>query len=186
MLPVNGLSLADELWEPASLNAVHLAFLRAEWHKYPDHIRAQYNKLLESPALGDANEDQIRFQLLAATRNPLLQHIPSDTAWFTVSHLRRRHFTELLVINHSHWTSTADRNELLKVVLRRPEPLSGQPTSWAAPILWGHSKAGPFTILEGNHRLTALAGSTDTPETPLVVYIGLTNNKCHWHLPDHE
>jgi hypothetical protein len=186
MLQVNGLSLAGEVWEPANLNAVCLVFLKAEWYKHPDNSRGQYSNLLESPALGDANEDQIRSWLLAKTRDPLLWYIPSSTDWFMVKHLRRRHFTELHVINHSDWTSSADRNELLKVSRRRPEPLYGPSTSWASPILWGHSKAGPFTILEGNHRLTALAGSTDSPEMPLIVYIGLSKSMCHWRLLDHE
>ena len=137
-----GMSIAAEFWEPADRNAVHLAFLRAEWHKYPDHIRVKYNQLLDSPSLGNVSEDELRYQLLAASRGPLLQRIPRDTEWFRVSHLRRQHLTELLVINHAHWISSTDRNELLKVVERRPEPLNGEPTSWAAPILWGHSKKG--------------------------------------------
>ena len=186
MLPVKGLSLAEELWEPANLNVVVLAFLKAEWNEYTEDIKIQYSKIIESPTLGDVNEDRIRSQLLAARRGPLLSHIPSNTSWFMVSHLRRQHFSELLVINHSHWTSSEDRNELLKVVSRRPEPLKSHPRSWATPILWGHSKAGPFTILEGNHRLTALASSAETLEYPLVAYIGLAQSKCHWHLPDHE
>lgn len=52
------------------------------------------------------------------------------------------------------------------------------------PILWGHSRAGPFTIPQGNHKLTALSGSPHPKDFALAVYVGLSSAACYRHLPD--
>ncbi|HEY6641085.1 MAG TPA: hypothetical protein VIZ63_02995 [Povalibacter sp.] len=176
--------LAEEHWSSASYDDVVLAFLEAEWGKYPEPIRTQCAGLIVSPSLSSERENRIRAKFLWALREPLLTHVPGDTRWFAVTHLRRQHFPELHAINHPAWTSPNDRNELLNVACRRPERLKSEPSAWAPPILWGHQKSGPFTILEGNHRLTALAGSIDPPEFSLAVYVGLSDGKCLWHRPD--
>lgn len=180
-----GLSLSNERWMPVDFNRVVYDFLKAEWHQYPVELKGQHLGLVESPKLGDGHEDQIRLQLLTWRRRHLLSRIPGNTVWFAVSHLRKRHYSQLLAINHHDWRSPDDQNELLKVAVRRPEPMKSHPSTWATPILWGHSMSGPFTILEGNHRLTALAGSPEAGDYPLPVYIGISVSSCYWHLPDH-
>jgi hypothetical protein len=51
------------------------------------------------------------------------------------------------------------------------------------PILWGHSKAGPFTIIEGNKRLIAYAATGETTIN-IPVLIGLSPMRCLWHILD--
>jgi hypothetical protein len=100
-----------------------------------------------------------------------------------VKYLRGCHFSQLRAINHVDWNSPDDRNELEKVALRVPIVWAGRLSGWE-PILWGHDRNGPFTILEGNHRLNALAGSSDRVHCELVTYVGLSAGACGWHRPD--
>ncbi len=110
-------------------------------------------------------------------------HIPLDTTWFKVEYLRRSHFPELRAINHKDWTSPNDENELEKVALRATEVCWEQKDEWS-PILWGHDRKGSFTILEGNHRMTALSRSEDQAGVTLVALVGLSPHPCLWHRAD--
>ncbi len=50
--------------------------------------------------------------------------------------------------------------------------------------LFGRSPGGPFTILDGNHRLLALAHNVlvqAMPMEPLDVHLGLSFGPCRWH-----
>ena len=112
--------------------------------------------------------------------------MPPDTAWYVVQHLGACHFWNLRNINHPGWTPHSDTNELLETARTRPEAMrSGAvPAEWQ-PILWGHERIGPFTILEGNHRMTALAGAPDRFQTlRMVAYVGLSAELCGWHRAD--
>jgi hypothetical protein len=101
-----------------------------------------------------------------------------------VCSLTNASLTELHVVNHSHWVDPGDDNELLKVATRKMFTLSSDPNEWDTPILWGHEQTGPFTILEGNHRLTAYA-ATSREDLRIPVFVGLSSTACYLHLPDH-
>ena len=180
---MNANAIAGEVWTPTTYDHVVLAFLRAEWEKFPAELKARMGSLVTSPSLSVSNENSLRMCLLNKLREPLLQRIPDDTNWFEVKYLRRPQLHELRVINHSDWNSTSDSNELPRVAVRRPESLTSDASTWPNPILWGHTKGGPFTILEGNHRLTA-SGRGCPVDFKIPVYLGLTSKKCCWHLPD--
>lgn len=50
--------------------------------------------------------------------------------------------------------------------------------------LFGRSPEGPFTILDGNHRMLALAHNVlaqRMPMEPLDVHLGLSFGPCRWH-----
>jgi len=50
--------------------------------------------------------------------------------------------------------------------------------------LFGRSPEGPFTILDGNHRMLALARNVlaqRMPMEPLDVHLGLSFGPCRWH-----
>jgi hypothetical protein len=116
-------------------------------------------------------------------RRPLLWHIPPDTTWFKVQHLRREHYRVLRPINHLSWISPNDENELEMAALRATEPCWEPRDEWS-PILWGHGRTGPLTILEGNHRMTALARSENLDGIALVAFVGLSAHPGLWHLAD--
>ena len=115
----------------------------------------------------------------------LLGRVPGDTQWFDLKFLREEHFGHLRAINFSDRNSPEDMNELEKVALRRREPLLTPVAGWERPIPWGHERSGPLTIIEGDHRLSALAGTVVARRSCAIpVLVGLSPSLCHWHLPD--
>ncbi len=177
--------LRGEQWTTVSANAPVLAFIKAEWDKWASTTRWIDRRLVSQPNLNDHAENQLRVCLLSIVRGGLFQHLPQDTEWFEVRLLRREHLGQLRVIGRCGWDDPGDHNELIRVASRRPQPLQKSVTSWDPLLLWGHGKEGPFTILEGNNRLTAFAASA-TPEMILNLscYIGLSTKPCYWHLAD--
>jgi hypothetical protein len=177
------MSLKAKEWTPVPLHKVVLAWLRAEREKLV-HPPNDVAELLDAADIIDADQNRKRLRLLYGYRYPLLLEVPPDTEWFEVARLTDAEIPELRAINHQEWTDADDQNELAKVAARkRLPPLRSEPSSWESPILWGHDRTGPFTILEGNNRLTAYARSgracLDIP-----VLVGLSPLKCHWHLLD--
>jgi hypothetical protein len=177
------MTLAAKNWLPISIDEVVLAWQRAErhWFSNDPHSTAHLDAFLNSPDLEDADQNRERRRLLDLIREPLLRWIPADTEWYRVDSLTE--FGELRAIFSAPWTDLArDRNELLLVGRRRNLALTSDPASWDMPILWGHQKQGPFTIIEGNKRLAACADSGKALN--IVVLVGLSSLTCRWHLPD--
>jgi hypothetical protein len=180
---MENLALAAESWTPVPKDAVILSFLRSEWGK----IRANASRaLIDNTDIDDRFQNNARTKLLWDIRGGLIRDIPGDTAWFAVRFLRQRHLDELHAIRFGEWNGPDDLNELRQVALRRPESLrvGSNIESWE-PILWSHSRDGPFTVLEGNHRLTALRGSSQIHDFQMVTYVGTCASMCRWHRPDH-
>ena len=178
--------LSDELWSSVSADEAWLAFLKTEWDKWAPLTQWVDRRLVMQPNIEDGVENHLRASLITALRAPLVRRIPSDTLWFKVSSLRDEHLPELRVIGRCGLDSAGDRNELLQVAKRKPQPLiKSQMPLWDAPILWGHGKEGPFTILEGNHRLIAYASSNRRAAAlSMPCYVGLSSQPCYWHLED--
>jgi hypothetical protein len=175
--------LETELWNPVGIYPVHLAFFQAEFAKLPGKMPGD-EELAEHPDPGDPAQNERRRTLLYGWRGPLLNRIPDSTTWYEVRYLREGHLHQLRAINFPEWNSPKDRNELVKVARRKPIALTEEPHRWRAPILWGHDRRGPFTILEGNNRLTAYATLSRRPPLQLAVYVGLSVDRCCWHVPD--
>jgi hypothetical protein len=162
-----------------TLHCVVLAWLRAERHKWASKRPA----LLDDPDLDSPTENRHRLRLLYAIRGFFVMEIPPDTVWYEVRNLQHAHLGELHAIDIAGWTDRADRNEIVKVAMRKPSPLRKPPPEWELPILWGHSRAGPFTILEGNTRLSAYAGS-GLSDLDIPILVGLSPMMCLWHIHD--
>jgi len=165
------------------MHHVTLSFLRSEWGKWSIATLTWDTGIVTHADLNSPIENNIRALLLWQIRGALLERIPADTQWFEVRHLRENHFWQLHAIRHQDWNSPADKNELEKVALRKRARWRGCTGQWE-PIHWAHERSGPFTILEGNHRLSALAGSADRRDCNLVAYVGLSPQRCHWHRLD--
>src|SRR5579871_2188623 len=176
--------LTKEQWAATTIHAPLLVFLKAEWDKWARMTRFVNRDLVSQPNLNDDAENHLRACLISAVRGPLLQQLPQDTQWFEVKWLRHEHLDELRVVGRCGWDDVNDENELLKVAARKPQKMLKETASWDPPILWGHSKAGPFTILEGNNRLTSYASSAGTRDLQVLCYVGLSPNPCVWHLAD--
>jgi ABC-type phosphate transport system substrate-binding protein len=116
-------------------------------------------------------------------RNAYFFEIPPDVEWYKVENLTDEDLDQLYVVNHATWRDAADQNELLKVASRRRAPLTMDPSNWESPVLFGHDEKGPFSIIEGNNRLTAYAASR-TNDLNIPVYVGISELKCVWHVLD--
>jgi hypothetical protein len=177
-------SLADERWSSASINDVVSELLLAERGKLPQLLPPHLVKALEAPDLIDPAENRLRLRVLYYYRRWLMGEIPPDTAWYEVRFLSERHIDELLVIGRCGWDDPSDRNELRRVASRRPQVLHSAPGTWRKPILWGHDASGPFTIIEGNHRLTAYESAPNPAPFQIPALVGISPTYFNFHLPD--
>lgn len=179
-------SLSGQKWEKVTINQVHHAFLKGEFDNciktFGKHAIENKN-LIDNPDFSNESQNCKRSFLLCF-RAPLLFQIPCSTIWHRVSLLEQNHLDELIVIGRCGWDDLRDQNELLKVAKRKTEKMNSVPSEWDPLILWGHTKEGPFSIIEGNHRLVAYAASHNRPSLGIPVYIGLSADYCLWHLPD--
>jgi hypothetical protein len=110
--------------------------------------------------------------------------IPPDTKWYEVQSLTENEIDELYVsARHTQLWDQAG-NKLDRVATVAPEQLKSAPDSWARIVLWGHGRAGPFSIMEGNHRMLAYACARPRPPLDIPVYVGLSPSYCFWHYAD--
>ena len=174
--------LSDETWEPVSVHRVVLDFIRGEPHYWqpilPDHL----HHVVHDADLDDGGQNSLRWRLLYSYRRYLMGEIPPDTEWYEVRALRDEHLPELLVIARSGFFEgpafdLPSAGTHLQLALQTP------PEAWMPPILWGHDRDGPFTVLEGNNRLAAYARSP-SGALGVPVYVGLSPTPCYWHALD--
>jgi hypothetical protein len=178
------MSLANMTWSRVSVHEVVAEFLRGERHRFEQILPSTEMALIDAPNIRDPHTNHKRLRYLLSSRRHLIGEIPPDTRWYAVQNLTDSELSELHVIARCGWDHPDDRNELLQVALRRPCALTNQPGSWARPILWGHEKAGPFTILEGNNRLTAYASQGRPPGLMIPALVGLSPTPCCFHIFD--
>ena len=175
------MALANQQWRPISVYEMVCEFLRSERHKFPGE-RLTY---IDAPHLHDPLANHARLRMLYRIRAGLIGEVPPDTQWFNVEVLSENELGELLVIGRCGWDDDAkDSNELLKVAIRKPQKLTKPFQSWPKLILWGHDRTGPFTILEGNNRLTAYVSTACGSGLRIPVIVGLSPTPCAWHKPD--
>lgn len=197
----NDSSLAVEDWFEVPFDDVVLAFLRGEAHRF-EKLTDDACRLIRTYDPQSKRDKLGRCILLSTRRGGLFDGIPPDTRWYRVEYLRNDHLDELLVMREPNWIDETDRNALgdvaiRKMIPRRPAPTdrgdthsileyySDDPEQWQSPILWGHSNAGPFTILEGTHRFAWYYREAKAyPDFKNVAYVGLSDRLSHWHLPD--
>ena len=186
------MALAMKKWTPVSVYRVIAAFLIAEretnvQQRFVDPgliSAAEVARLLDAPNIDNPEENFFRMRMLYRIRNVFFGEFPPDTVWCNVENLTDAELSQLHVVGRCGWDDvTHDRNELLQVVQRREEPLQAPPDRWGPIVLWGHTRTGPFTIVEGNHRLVAYAGSARA-ELDIPVLIGLSNNNFFFNLAD--
>jgi hypothetical protein len=179
------MSLANMAWSRVNVHEVVAEFLRGERHRFEQILSpAAMASLIDSPNIRDPYANHNRFRYLLLSRRYLIGEIPPDTRWYEVRNLTDNELSELHVIARCGWDHADDRNELPRVALRRPSTLTDQPGSWARPILWGHKRAGPFTILEGNNRLTAYVSQGRQSGLMIPTLVGLSPTPCCFHIFD--
>jgi hypothetical protein len=185
------MTLDDMQWERVSFHRVILAWVRAERDEYAkffaqlgaDFWPAGFDALLDDAGVDSDEANRARLRLFYQPRLVFLVEIPPDTVWYKVHNLRHTQLNELRTVNYGDWKNPAEKNELLKVAARKNLDYKKPWNEWEPPILWGHDSKGPFTIIEGNNRLTGYAGSRHT-DLDIPVFVGLSPTSCHWHIID--
>jgi hypothetical protein len=178
------MSLVNMKWTRVTVHNVVAEFLQSERWKPAGVLAPQCMNAVDTPNTSDPVENHLRLRLLYYFRCFLFAEIPPDTEWFEVRYLTDNELNQLRVVGRCSWDDRADQNELAKVAARRPEKLNSPPTSWGRLILWGHDRQGPFTILEGNHRLVAYASTSPLPGLSIAVLVGLSPTPCFFHILD--
>lgn len=173
-------------WPEVSVNEVHWAMLHSEFDlklspAYRQRLLAAHPGIVSRPNFSDRNENLNRYVALLSIRGNLLQWVPASTKWAR-TRLSSAHVDRLRVFGRVEHASPHDQNEVSKVAARVDWTLTAPPSQWKPVVLWGHDQGGPFTILEGNHRIVSAVRS-NTP-FDIEVYVGLSPDFCYWHLPD--
>jgi hypothetical protein len=187
------MSLADKQWNIVNVYQVIAAFLFAERQNNVQKLvidrgfmsAAEVDRLLNAPDINNPDDNYFRLRMLYFCRNSFFGELPPDTVWHEVKYLTDAELGELYVIGRCGWDDPNhnDRNELFNVATRRADQLDTPPDQWRPIILWGHNSAGPFTIIEGNHRLVAYARS-GLSGLRIPVHIGISKNNFFFHLAD--
>ena len=154
------------------------------------------------PDLEDAAENDLRRALFFIRHGALWRELPKDTQWFEVE-LRKQDLPRLYVFPRAHWRKLAGGNfgltevvmhitiessnnvadEAFRAKIRSLRDLIAQDAELGAVLLIGRNESGPFTILDGNHRLAAgLMLSSDAVEN-FRVFCGLSPQmtRCCWY-----
>jgi hypothetical protein len=180
------MAVADLKRSPITIHHVVLEFLRGERTKIK---LPQGTPLLDGPNLSDPIENHQRLRLLyhpqKLARFIFMLEIPADTCWWEVHGLTQNELDELHVSARHTKDWDVGRYKLKNVAAAVQIPLTSPPSSWPGRvILWGHDWKGPFTIMEGNHRLLAYAAAHTRPPINLDVYVGISPSFCFWHCDD--
>lgn len=160
---------------PMKEDEVIAGFLKNEFFRPEfDRYREQFHDLVWSPDFSDARENKLRRALLFLRRGRLWRELPADTEWWEVE-LEPKALSELRVFPRNHWLRFAgDGFGLTEMIGRiRPwveanpaQPFAAKLRSLMADfsvsdkhggpvLLIGTAASGPFTIIEGNHRIAA-------------------------------
>lgn len=176
---------SGKIWKRTSVHAVVLEWLRGERHRieaaFPDdRARAAILDCIDRADLASALQNRMRLRMLNILRLELIVEIPPDTSWYVVSGFGHDYIMGLHVICGAEWADGSGDYRIGAVAARRQITLRGGPPFPAMPILFGTTKDGPFTIIEGNHRLVAYAGSGQTDFFGPVM-IGISPTDCVWN-----
>jgi hypothetical protein len=180
---------------------VYCQFLRSELHTFRDCAAYAYlASLAANPDLGDADQNAARNLFLHSKRGSLLKELPWSVEWHSATTEPGDFKRFRLIGGDCGWDDKAADNMLCDVRFpsafdkekqRKIEEIS---TSLAKPdfdrtlILIAKTKDGPFTIIDGNHRATAMmalkrAGSL--AESDVKAYLGVSPqaDQCRWYAP---
>jgi len=188
--------------ELSSAEVMH-EFLLSEWYK--DWFRQFEAQGIDPLSLNptDLKDAESITTLLSTMRGPILAHLPNDIEWKT-GELEVGDFEDLFVIREAGWANTFGANKSLKEVAGQirltqketggvniPQILEiknaiGMSQFEERMILIAAREAGPYTILDGNHRAVAFqmdadeTGSTAHLPTEVILGVSKAMRGCAW------
>lgn len=153
-----------------------------------------WRRLLEEPDLQNPKENRARRHLLFSLykRGTILAALPQETQWAQAEIADSSDLSNLFSIHDSDRNPTGLLSTLAPRFRNEPSYLYRPPEEWAALIVWCHDpETGPFTILEGNHRMIGFFNAFhEEPSLTLVgfssIYVGFCDQPCSYHPPDVE
>jgi O-antigen/teichoic acid export membrane protein len=175
-------------------------FQSPEFQKFQE-IGAQ---LVSTPALQDAHENRLRRALLFVRHGSLWRELPRGTKWFEAE-VRTADLHRIRVFPRAHWRKLAVGDFSITQVAQRivddrfrdraPEAFRAKIKDLldhlqeddaaiaGAVLLIGINESGPFTILDGNHRLLAATLARPEAVDRLRFFCGLSPrmNRCCWY-----
>ena len=161
---------------PVDENEVIAEFLQSEFfqQEYKEY-RDTYASLVSRPDLSDDRENAVRRALLFHRRGRLWRELPDDTEWWEVE-LEPEAVKRIRIFARNHWLRYGAPTFLLldtvetvrsRIAHHSRDPFIGKLRSlstemaedaeYSSVILISINDSTPFTILEGNHRMTAAA-----------------------------
>jgi len=160
------------------------------------------DRLVTTPNFEDRSENQVRRALLNIRHAALWREIPRDTRWYEAE-IRIQDLPRLRVFPRAQWRKLALGDFGITGVARRVlderyreyateefrdkiHDLRGQMHQGSVPeavLLIGLNDRGPFTILDGNHRLVAAMLVSPDLLAQFRFYCGLSPNmnQCCWY-----
>jgi O-antigen/teichoic acid export membrane protein len=161
-------------------------------------------RLVTTPALDDASENRVRRALLFVRHGPLWRELPPGTEWFRAE-INAADLQRIRVFPRAQWRKLAGGDFSITQVAQRIvderhssrtpeafrakiEDLRTHFQTFGAPVpgavlLIGLSESGPFTILDGNHRLLAAMLASPDAVNRLEFFCGLSPKmaQCCWY-----
>lgn len=191
------------LRRPVSENEVIAEFLKTDCHS-PEFEQYQtvLHDLVTAPDVEDEAQNKVRRALFNVRHRSLWKQLPPDTEWFQAeigaNDLERirvfpraqwRRFAggdfDLTQVAHriadERYRTRANPAFLAKIDDLRDQSVDGTPAG--AILLIGLDERGPFTILDGNHRLVAslLTSSPDLSRFRFFCGLSLKMAQCCWY-----
>lgn len=178
-------------------------FLKSDFNN-PDFedYREALATLVNHPDLTNPVENAKRRALLFIRHASLWRVLPEGTEWFEVA-LRPDDLERIRAFPRAHWRKVAKGDFAITEVVRELAAGGGQSVvdqgfvqkileirNWleqdveaGAVLLIGVSESGPFTVLDGNHRLAASLLASVEPAKRFRVYCGLSPRmgQCCWY-----
>ena len=188
---------------PAFEKEVIARYLANEYYQHEfNRDRLAFEHLILEPNLENPTENAIRRALFCRRRGHLWRELPEPTEWHEVE-LEGVDFSRIRVFPRFPWNALGADDLLINSIVQRIR--SGRPqyqkrllakihsvayrlrserTRRSAVMLVGIDERHPFTILEGNHRLTAaMLISAEIVPSRFQVFCGFSRqmNDCCWY-----
>ena len=173
-------------------------FLSPEFEEYQQTL----GDIVEAPNLQAGGENALRRALLFIRHGALWRELPKSTQWFEVE-ISRTNLEQIRVFPRAQWRKLARGNFALPKIVRlladgghqsgaeqaflaKIQDLRtqvGQGTVGGSVLLIGRSESGPFTVLDGNHRLAAATLVSPKLFENFRFYCGLSPrmDECCWY-----
>jgi hypothetical protein len=192
-----------KLRRPVPEDEVIAEFLRNDFHSEVfEHYRSALHALVATPDLRNASQNKVRRALLNVRHRSLWKELPSDTAWFEAE-IQMKDLDRFRVFPRAQWRKFALGDFGLTQIAQRivddrfrehasvdflakiddlRDHLKQQDIGGAVLFI-GENESGPFTILDGNHRLVAALLTSPQALERFRFFCGLSPRmaQCCWY-----